>query len=98
VISAQDPDWAWAEAAAPTFEIHDRTLAEFLEWAARETGRQVAYASREAQRAAQTLKLRGSVAGLDPETALTAVLSTTEFARYEAGKELIGVRLAGPAD
>jgi len=98
VISAQDPDWAWAEAAAPSFEIHDRTLAEFLEWAARETGRQVVYASREAQRAAETLKLRGSVAGLDPETALTAVLSTTEFARYEAGNELIGVRLAGPAD
>lgn len=93
-ISAQDASWDWAEATSPTFTIHDRTLAEFLDWAARETGRQIAYASPEAQRAAQTLKLRGSIEGLDPDTALSAVLSTTEFTRYESGDDLIGVRLA----
>jgi ferric-dicitrate binding protein FerR (iron transport regulator) len=93
-ISAQDPVWDWAEAATPPFAINDRTLAEFLEWVARETGREVAYASPDAQSMAQTVKLRGSIDGLSPDTALSAVLSTTEFARYDSGDGLIGVRLA----
>lgn len=93
-ISAQDPAWDWAEATSPVFAIDNRTLAEFLEWVARETGRQVVYASAEAQRAAETLKLRGSIEGLDPDTALSAVLSTTDLTRYESGDGLIGVRLA----
>lgn len=94
-VSAQDASWDWAEATSPTFAIHDRTLAEFLDWAARETGRQVAYASPEAQRTAKALRLRGSIEGLDPDTALSAVLSTTtDFTRYESGDDLIGVRLA----
>jgi ferric-dicitrate binding protein FerR (iron transport regulator) len=93
-ISAQDPQWDWAERTTPPFVIDDRTLADFLEWVARETGRQVIYASPEAQTTARSLKLRGSIEGLDPETALSAVLSTTEFARYETSDNLIGVQLA----
>jgi ferric-dicitrate binding protein FerR (iron transport regulator) len=97
-ISAQDPAWDWAEATSPPFAIHERTLAEFLGWVARETGRRVAYASPEAQRTAETLKLRGSIEGLDPDTALSAVLSTTEFTRYQTGDDSIGVRLARNGD
>jgi ferric-dicitrate binding protein FerR (iron transport regulator) len=93
-ISAQDPAWNWAESTSPPFAIDDRTVAEFLEWVARETGRRIAYASPEAQRVAETVRLRGSVEGLDPDTALSAVLSTTEFEIYETGDGLIGVRLA----
>ena len=93
-ISAQDPQWDWAEQTTPPFTIDDCTLAEFLEWVARETGRQVIYASPEAQSIAQSLKLRGSIDGLDPETALSAVLSTTEFVRYDTSDNLIGVQLA----
>ena len=93
-ISAQDPAWDWAEETSPVFAIHNRTLAEFLEWVARETGRQVVYASADAQRAAETLTLRGSIEGLDPDTALSAVLATTDLTRYESGDGLIGVRLA----
>jgi ferric-dicitrate binding protein FerR (iron transport regulator) len=93
-ISAQDPAWNWAEATSPSFAIDDRSVAEFLEWVARETGRQIAYASPEAQRVAQTVRLRGSIEGLDPDTALSAVLSTTEFETYDTGNNLIGVRLA----
>ena len=93
-ISAQDPVWNWAESTSPPFEIDDRTVAEFLEWVARETGRRIAYASPEAQRVAETVRLRGSIESLDPDTALSAVLSTTEFETYETGDGLIGVRLA----
>jgi ferric-dicitrate binding protein FerR (iron transport regulator) len=93
-ISAQDPAWNWAEATSPPFAIDDRSVAEFLEWVARETGRQIAYASTEAQSVAQTVRLRGSIEGLDPDTALSAVLSTTEFETYETADGLIGVRFA----
>lgn len=97
-ISAQDSSWDWAESSSPVFDIDDRTLAEFLEWAARETGRRVVYASAAAQRSAETLKLHGSIEGLDPDTALSAVLSTTDLTRYESGDALIGVRLATSQD
>lgn len=93
-ISGQDSEWNWAEQAAPPFIIDDRTLADFLEWVARQTGRQIVYASPEAQAIAQSLKLRGSIEGLDPDTALAAVLSTTDFVRYETSANLIGVQLA----
>lgn len=93
-ISAQDPAWDWAAATSPPFAIDDRTAAEFLEWVARETGRQVAYASPEAKRLAETVKLGGSIENLDPNTALNAVLLTTGLERYETSDHLIGVRLA----
>jgi ferric-dicitrate binding protein FerR (iron transport regulator) len=97
-ISSQDPAWDWAEATSPAFSIEDRTLAEFLAWVARETGREVAYASADAQRAAATVKLRGSIEGLTPDTALNAVLATAGFATYASSDTVIGVRLADEAN
>jgi len=94
-VAAHDPRWQWAARTAPQFDINDHTLAVFLEWVARETGRKVVYSSSEAQHAASVLKLRGSIAGLDPDTALEAVLSTTQLHRYQTKDELIGISLAG---
>src|SRR5512138_458506 len=93
-ISAQDPAWDWAEATTPPFSIDDRTAAEFLEWVARETGREIAYASPEAESLAQTVRLGGSIEDLDPNTALDAVLITTGLQKYDTSDDLIGVRLA----
>jgi ferric-dicitrate binding protein FerR (iron transport regulator) len=92
-VAAHDPRWQWAARTAPQFDINDHTLAVFLEWVARETGRKVVYASSEAQSAANRLKLRGSIVGLDPDTALNAVLSTTQLHRYQTKDELIGIAL-----
>jgi len=92
-VAAHDPRWQWAARTAPQFDINDHTLAVFLEWVARETGRKVVYASSEAQSAANGLKLRGSIVGLDPDTALNAVLSTTQLHRYQTKDELIGIAL-----
>jgi ferric-dicitrate binding protein FerR (iron transport regulator) len=93
-VAAHDPNWQWAARTAPQFDINDHTLATFLEWVARETGRKVVYSSSQAQSAASGLKLRGSIAGLDPDTALEAVLSTTQLHRYQTKDELIGIALA----
>ena len=93
-VAAHDPHWQWAAHTAPQFDINDHTLAVFLDWVGRETGRKVVYSSNAAQSAASGLKLRGSIAGLDPDTALSAVLSTTDLQRYETKDELIGITLA----
>jgi len=93
-IPAHDPSWRWAAHTAPLFDINDRTFAAFAEWVARETGRKVVYASSDARRTANEVTLRGSIAGLDPDTALNAVLSTTQLRRYETKDELIGIALA----
>ena len=78
-ISPQDSRWQWASSIAPVFAIERRPLAEFLDWASRETGKHVSYASPEVQARAEQLILRGSVSGLPPEQALAAVLATTPF-------------------
>lgn len=97
-VSSQDPSWHWVSKAAPVFDIDDQPLSSFLDWVAHETGRKVIYSSAAAESAAAQVKLRGSIAGLDPDAALTAVLSTTQLRRYETKAEFIGITLAAPTD
>jgi ferric-dicitrate binding protein FerR (iron transport regulator) len=82
-------DWAWSDALAPGFEIDGRRLAEFVEWAARESGRRVRYATPAAGSAAGELVLKGSIEGLPPDLALRAVLATTRFESRTDGAELV---------
>jgi ferric-dicitrate binding protein FerR (iron transport regulator) len=82
-ISPQDERWQWATHIAPPFDIDHQPLADFLDWIARETGRQLVYATPEVQSHAQQLILRGSVSDLAPEQALAAVVATTPFALAE---------------
>lgn len=93
LLSATDPYWQWALQAAPTFDIEDQSLAVFLQWIARETGRHIVYSTPQAEAAAANVKLRGSIAGLDADAALAAVLSTTQFRRYRTDASEIGIEL-----
>lgn len=93
-LAATDPHWDWALQAAPAFDIDNQSLAIFLQWIARETGRHLVYSTPQAQVAAATVKLRGSIAGLDPDMALTTVLATTQFRRYQTDATEIGIELA----
>ncbi|HET7202374.1 MAG TPA: FecR family protein [Steroidobacteraceae bacterium] len=90
--SAVEPhgdEWRWAQSVAPEFAIDGRTLDEFLVWAARETGRQLVYTSAEAAREAEQTVLKGAVAGLPPEDAVAAVLTTTPSLEHGfAGSQL----------
>jgi ferric-dicitrate binding protein FerR (iron transport regulator) len=97
-LAAHDTAWRWAVSAAPVFDINDRPLSSFLQWIARETGRQVVYASAQAASAAEQVKLRGSIAGLDPDTALTAVLATTQLRRFATKDAFIGIALEPAID
>jgi hypothetical protein len=88
-VAPFDTEWRWAQSVAPEFAIDGRTLDEFLGWAARETGRQLVYTSAAAAREAEQTVLKGAVAGLPPEQAVAAVLTTTpSLAHRFAGSQL----------
>ena len=78
-LASTAASWNWVGSVTPPFDIEGRTVESFLVWAARETGRTVVYASPEAARQARSVTLRGTVAGLTPEEAVQAVLSTTSL-------------------
>jgi ferric-dicitrate binding protein FerR (iron transport regulator) len=92
-LAASDPHWQWAMQAAPYFDIDNQSLATFLQWIARETGRHVVYSTPQAEAAAEAVKLRGSIAGLDADVALTTVLATTQLRRYQTDASEIGIEL-----
>jgi len=78
-LASTAASWNWVGSVTPPFDIEGRTVESFLVWAARETGRTVVYASPEAARQARSVTLRGTVAGLTPDEAVQAVLSTTSL-------------------
>jgi hypothetical protein len=94
-LSALDPSWQWASRAAPQFDIAGHSLDEFLRWAAHETGRKLSYDSAASKSAAEALQLGGSIAGLDPDTALGAVLSTTKLRSSQPAADALRITLRG---
>lgn len=80
-IAPHDEFWDWTAALAPAFDIENRSLLEFLRWAARETGRELEFADEELRLAAMRTDLHGSVGDLTPTDAIVSVLATTRF-RY----------------
>ena len=78
-ISVNDSSWDWAIELAPTFDIDNRSLMDFLKWAARETGKELVFADDETRMAAMGTILSGSVRNFSPHEATQSVLSTTQF-------------------
>jgi ferric-dicitrate binding protein FerR (iron transport regulator) len=92
-ITPYDASWHWAIAAAPAFDIDNRLLSDFLDWVSRETGKRIVYASPRALQVAQSVVLRGSIGGLDAESAVSPVLSTTDLRRFATRDDSIGIEL-----
>lgn len=89
-LVAHDAYWDWTTALAPEFAIEDKSLLDFLRWAARETGRELVFASNELRMSAMRTDLHGTVAGFGPIEAVESVLATTRFKyRIEADKIVI---------
>jgi len=78
-FSSFDPEWEWAEALAGPPQINGMRVLEFLNWIARETGRQIHYEEPGVQLAAGTAVLHGSAQDLTPMDALDVMLQTTDF-------------------
>jgi ferric-dicitrate binding protein FerR (iron transport regulator) len=79
VVPTYGAEWDWVHATAPTFDIDGRQLSDFLAWVGRELGYQIVFSTPESEAEAARVTLSGSVAGLPPDEALAAVLSTTRL-------------------
>jgi len=92
-VSSYGPEWLWTEELAPAFSSHGRTMAQFLEWVAHESGRVVEFASSDAERLAGDTHLRGRI-NLGPMRALEAVLQTSDLAaEVSAGTIVVRLRV-----
>ncbi len=91
-LATHDAYWNWVVDLTPTFDMANKSLLDFLKWAARETGRELVFESDESRMFAMRTDVHGSVAGLTPDQALAAILATTTV-RYqiEDDKIIIGI-------
>lgn len=78
-IATDGSDWSWVEALEPEFPIEDRKLSDFLQWAARESGRQISFLDEHAREVAGRTRLHGSIRGLSVIQALETVFATTSL-------------------
>jgi ferric-dicitrate binding protein FerR (iron transport regulator) len=67
-------DWDWIVAAARAPRVDGRSLAEFLAWVQRESGRDVRFEDRALERSASRTIVYGTVEGLTVDEALDIVL------------------------
>jgi ferric-dicitrate binding protein FerR (iron transport regulator) len=86
-VAPDAAEWQWIHAVTPAYDLEGRTLADFLAWAARETGRRLEFASAADRETAAGVRLSGSIDGFTPDDALAAVVPTTRFSyRLEDGR------------
>ena len=89
-IDANDERWNWVAELAPDFDIENRSLFDFLKWAARETGRELVFESDELRMLTMRTDIHGQISKLTPDEALRAVLPTTTVRyRIESAKIFI---------
>ncbi len=79
-IPTYGADWRWVETLAGDFDVTGRSVLEFLQWAARESGRPLSFASEDLRRDAAAGVLRGSTRGMTVDEALESVMATTNLA------------------
>lgn len=85
--------WAWTQLARPLFNAQDRSIRDYLEWAAREEGKTLRFSSRLAAQQAElrTLHATGEI-DADPDT-LAGVLATSAFETVPGSADEIVVAL-----
>ena len=93
-VESAGQQWSWTETMAPVIDIDNRPLGEFLDWFARETGRRLVVADVATQRQIDSIRMHGSVRGLNPMQALKAVMASTSL-RFDLPAGAIRVSFAG---
>ena len=76
-LDTHDVYWNWVADLAPMLDMSNKSLLDFLKWAARETGRELQFDSDESRMSAMRTDVHGSIDGLTPDEALVAILATT---------------------
>lgn len=90
-LDSHDEYWEWVTDLSPSYDIENRSLLDFLRWAARETGRELEFEDNELRMAAMRTDLHGSVQGFSPADAVAAVMATTPTFRYRMERDKIVV-------
>ncbi len=88
-VKAHDEAWTWIERVTPAMDIEGAPIASYLEWVARETGRQLRYADEALAETAATETLSGSIEQSTPEESLSILPSSGFGHRIENGWLLI---------
>jgi hypothetical protein len=97
VVALHGPAWEWPQAIAPTFGLEGSSLRAFLAWYSRETRYRI-----DTTRAPSISKgdgdlLHGSIEGLTPQEALSAVLPASGLKFRLAGAVLVVEPSSEPA-
>jgi transmembrane sensor len=88
-ITSHDPAWRWTEALAPTPRFAGRPASVLLEWAARETGRELRYVDAATEQRATQAILHGQFGRLSPAEALALLPAMTDLeCRLEGGDRI----------
>ena len=87
-------EWAWTQDLATSFNIDGRTLREFLDWFAKQSGYVITYASENVHNAANTALLHGSIQGMSAQSALEVLIVSTnlQFELTPSGECRISIR------
>jgi ferric-dicitrate binding protein FerR (iron transport regulator) len=83
------PEWAWASAIAPQFQLEGGTVQQFLDWVAREQAWRWRFADSDTARRAAGIVTHGSLEGYTPEEALAIVLPTCGLSFVLNGDEVV---------
>jgi hypothetical protein len=78
-ISSHDKKWGWTQKIAKSFNIQDKTVAEYLQWVSNETGYEILWQSTSNKVDANKVKLSGSINGVLPIESLDVIMPTTRF-------------------
>ena len=83
------PAWRWTESLAPTPQFDGRSASVLLEWAARETGRELRYVDMATEQRATQVILHGQFGRLSPAEALALLPAATDLDyRLEGGDRI----------
>ena len=85
-------DWGWIYQVSAGFETEGQSVYDFLQWSVGESGRDLQFASQDAEISARLAILSAAdISSLNPEQAVDAVLASTRFIarRTESGALLI---------
>lgn len=77
-IPTYGPIWQWAGEVSPDWNADGRTIADFLAWVSRESGRSIRYATPQLEELATHTVLHGDVS-MNPMQALTMMLQTSDL-------------------
>jgi ferric-dicitrate binding protein FerR (iron transport regulator) len=88
-IATTGPEWRWVHELADPFVLEGATLQAFLDWIGRERGWRWEIADATLRARADRVVLHGSIEGLTPEEALSAVLPAAGLTWRRDGTRLV---------